>query len=110
MRLNVQMIQKDCVRSTRRPSRCARKDSALCVYDDFKHVLPVPTPRSHLLRLSSLGKFPRFIRPSGFKSEPHFLKEEVVGWIRTKYGSLLPEIVDRIEKEGFVKPSSHEGL
>jgi len=110
MRLNVQMTPKDCVRPPRRSSRCARKGSPLCTYADFSHVLPVPTSREHILRLSSLGKFPRFIRPSGFKSEPHFLKEEVIGWIRTKYGSLLPEVVDRIEKEGFTKSSSHEGL
>lgn len=106
------MTPKDCVRTTRRPSRCARKDSPLCVYDDFKNVLPVPTSRNHLLRLSSLGKFPRFIRPAGFKSEPHFLKKDVLGWIRNKYGSLMPELVDRLEKDGFSKPSSHhvEGL
>ena len=76
---------------------------ALCTYADFGPSLPVPTPREHVLRLSKLGRFPRYTRPAGFHSEPVFSTVDVMAWLRTTYGDLLPEYVAQIEREGFAK-------
>lgn len=77
-------------------------------YFDFREALPHPIPRRQLLRLSSVGRFPEFVRPGGLQSEPLFLEDDVKQWFRDKYGKLLPDYVAKIEHEGFsVKHSFH---
>ena len=72
--------------------------SQLCTFADFAVHLPVPIARRHYLRLSEIGRAPKYTRPAGRKSEPLFRREEVVDWFRRTYGDLLPERVAEFAK------------
>jgi hypothetical protein len=76
-------------------------DPKFVTYNDFCEALPHPIPRSHVLRLSKVGRFPEFVRPAGLQSEPLFLEADIIGWLREKYGKLLPCYCERIEHEGL---------
>ncbi len=79
------------------------------MFADSGHLIPHATSRRQFLRLSGLRKAPGYVR-AGFKSEPLFLKNDILLWFRQTYGTLVPAYVDLIEKEGFnVKPFSHQG-
>ena len=96
--------------SPRRRGKAMRPESSLCVYADFSPLLPTPIPRRQILRLADSGGFPKYRRPAGLRSEPVFNEREVIDWYRQTFGDLAPDLVDDVERNGFVraKPSPRE--
>lgn len=83
------------------------KPAILRTYFDLAPFLPSPIPRRQWLRLSELGKAPAYTRPAGFKSEPVFLEQDFIIWVKQTYGKLLPEYVASLENDGLsAKPFS----
>lgn len=90
----------------RRRTKPKRRASPLCTYADFAPVLPVEIPRRRVLQLSNAGRFPKYARLGGPRSEPAFRSDAVLAWLRQTYGDLLPDLVASIEEKGFpVNPS-----
>jgi hypothetical protein len=76
------------------------KAPRLVSYDQIFPVLPHPIPYRQLVRMSGT-RFPACVRPAGFKSPPLWLEQDVVGWVKDRYSTLLPDFCRRLEEEGI---------
>jgi hypothetical protein len=66
-----------------------------CVAADFLHLFPLKMTRAQILRQARENAFVPFVRTS-FKSEPLFLRSDVVNWARSRFAA-CPELVTEFE-------------
>ena len=79
------------------------KPPRLVSYDQIFPRLPHPIPRRQLIRMSGV-RFPAYVRPAGFKSEPLWLEQSVVSWIKGTYAGVLPMYCSSLDLNGLSGP------
>ena len=79
------------------------KAPQLVSYDQIAPRLPHLISRRQMVRMSG-HRFPAFVRPAGFKSEPLWLEQSVVAWITDTYSALLPRYCASLELAGMSAP------
>ena len=79
------------------------KAPRLVSYDQIAPHLPHLISRRQMVRMSG-HRFPAFVRPAGFKSEPLWLEQSIVTWIIDTYSALLPKYCASLAQAGMSAP------
>jgi hypothetical protein len=79
----------------------------LRAFDSFSGYIPHAMTRRQALAMAADGRFPPCVR-AYTRAEPLWREGDIVGWIAVNYGPILPEYVERLERDGLTgSPFSH---